>query len=123
VVPDPGPDNLLRIARAYQQATVALNRGPKNRDELRAYLGEVEDLDRLFRSPHDGQDFVIIWEVDFRTIPLKAGELPQVIAYERQGKDGRRDVFTAAGVIQMSEDVFRRAPFPLGHRPPLDEGQ
>jgi hypothetical protein len=114
----PIPDNLNKIARAYDQAAQQLKRGPKNRDELKPFLGEAaKDLDGLFQSPIDNQPYVILWEINPRAPSVMANAKPLVIGYEKEGKNGVRLVFTSMGVMQMNEEQFRAASFPPGHQP------
>jgi hypothetical protein len=116
----PVPDNLNKIARAYDQAAQQLKRGPKHRDELKPFLGDAaKDLDGLFRSPIDGQPYVILWDINPRTPNPTASATgkPLVIGYEKEGKNGTRLVFTAMGVMQMNEEQFKSANFPQGHQP------
>ena len=68
----------------------------------------------MFTSVRDGEPFVIIWGTDPRTgMELK----PQVIGYEKEGRGGNRFVFTAMGVMQMTDGDFEEANFPPGHKP------
>ena len=107
-------ENLNVIAKAYVAATEKNNRPPASVEELKPFLPPGVDQDSLFRSPRDGEPFVIIWGADPRTgMDLK----PLVIGYEKQGSGGDRFVFTAMGVMQMAGDDFAQAKFPPGHQP------
>lgn len=106
--------NIRKIATAYLKATEKTGRPPKNKQDLLPYLQDEADVEGLFKSPNDGEFFVIIWGADPR-----AGRdvSPTVIAYEKVGKGGKRFVFTAMGVMQMADDDFTKANFPKGHKP------
>src|SRR5437868_1386752 len=82
-------ERLHRIGLAINDATSALGRPPANASELRPFLAEQGDADRLLISPADGCPFVVLWAVDVRGIDPEA-----VIAYEQVGSGGRRWVLT-----------------------------
>jgi len=42
---------------------------------------------------------------------------PLVIGYEKEGSGGDRFVYTAMGVMQMTDEDFEEARFPPGHNP------
>ena len=107
-------ENLSTIADAYQLATEKNRQPPKGPDDLKPFLPQDVDQDTLFRSVRDGEPFVIIWGTDPREgMDIK----PLVIGYEKEGKGGDRYVFTAMGVMQMTDDDFAEARFPSGHNP------
>jgi hypothetical protein len=107
-------ENLNVIARAYNAATEKNNHPPANVEELNPFLPPGVDQDSLFRSPRDGQPFVILWGTDART---GMDVRPLVIGYEKRGSGGDRFVFTAMGVMQMTGEDFAKARFPEGHQP------
>jgi hypothetical protein len=117
---DPALERLKIIARAYIQATRELEHPPQNASELMPYLKSAGDPAEILRSPNDGQDFKILWGVDLQTIPPVEGGAKKfmVLAYEKQGRDGKRWVGGFRKVRQMTEEEFREAPFPPGHMPP-----
>lgn len=107
-------ENLSTIADAYRRATEKNRQPPKGPDELKPFLPQDVDQDTLFRSVRDDEPFVIIWGTDPREgMDIK----PLVIGYEKEGKGGDRYVFTAMGVMQMTDDDFAEARFPAGHKP------
>ena len=109
---DPGP--LRELSVAYLQATQNLNRAPKDADELVPFLAPGKDVHSLLVSPADGEPYVILWGTDPRQdVSVK----PLVIGYEKQGRRGARMVFTAMGVVLMTERGFLAARFPDGHKP------
>jgi hypothetical protein len=112
-----GPRKSLRaINTAYMRATDKLNRGPANLKELLPYLKEQGEPDQLLRSTDDGQEFVIIWGVDHRNVAA-AKKSATVLAYEKTGQGGKRYVLRASAVLHMTDEEFRQAPFPPGHKP------
>lgn len=124
----PSSKHLSAIGAAYAQATTALDRGPQSKDELMPYLQQEPDpddpdkpvqnidIDQVFRSPNDDQDYVILWGVDLREYPGRR-QAP-VIAYEKQGKDGKRVVLQGRWAHTVSDDRLADLPFPMGFRAP-----
>ena len=108
--------NLRMIGQAYTQATDKLNRGPANLQELMPYLEKLGDPTNILRSANDGEEFVILWKVDYRT--AENGANPPVTAYEKKGRNGKRQVLKVRSIFQMTDEDFKQAPFPAGHTPP-----
>ena len=107
-------ENLRVLANAYLAATQKNNRPPKGPEELKPFLPRGVTDDKVYRSARDGEPFVVIWGAD----PRKGMDVkPMVIAYEKTGKGGERTVFTAMGVMTMTNDNFTKANFPPGHKP------
>jgi hypothetical protein len=111
----PASTHLKKIQQAYVQATTSLGRPPGNLEELTPFLKRVGDPAELLRSPDDGENFVIVWGVDVRAAP--AGKSFPVIAYEKRGAGGRRYVAGFRQISRMTDEEFRQANFPPGHRP------
>jgi hypothetical protein len=117
------------IAFAYLRATDALDHPPRNKDELAPFLkrepdaGDPDkpvseiDLDELFRSPTDGQDYVILWGADFRDLGLSRRKMP-VLGYEKESKDGKRLVAQGRYVHIVTDEQLADLPFPPGFRAP-----
>ena len=79
-----------------------------------AKLGKTEDP---WRSPRDGQPFVVCWGLDLTKPPSWAKSTP-VLGYEKQGAGGSRYVLTAIRSVElMSDKEFHEASFPPGHNP------
>lgn len=97
---------LGKIGNAYDRATVKLGYPPRNLDQLKPFLKEEGDVDSLLRSPNDGQPYVILWGQNIRKVETMP---PPIIAYEKQGVNGRRVVLTAMGVVPMDEEEFQTA--------------
>lgn len=111
-------ENLRKISSAYLQATNGLNRPPRSLDEIMTFLGKDGNPEEILRSPEDGEPYVILWGVDYRTVQPGPGGFP-VLAYEQRGKGGKRYVLQVRNVSQLSDEEFKRAPFPPGHKPPF----
>jgi hypothetical protein len=109
-----GYQNLVSVGKAYLAATDTLERPPANLNDLKPFLEKQGDPATLLRSPEDGEDYVIIWGVDYRA----AKGPPPVIAYEKTGREGKRNVLQGRNVSRVSDDDFRKLPFPAGHKPP-----
>jgi hypothetical protein len=119
--PEPTPQHVARsfqnlriIKSAYLKATNELNRPPQNLEDLMPYLKASGDPAKILRSPEDGQEYKILWNVDIINVQ---GKLP-IIAYEQRGKDGMRYVLEAKEVRRMSDEEFKQAPFPPGYKAP-----
>src|SRR5258708_3848894 len=107
-------ENIRKLRAAYLAAVTELKRPPTSEDELRPFLAKEGDPATLLRSPNDGEPFVVLYGADPRTgKDLK----PLIIAYEKVGSNGRRLVFTAMGVMEMTNQAFQEANFPPGHKP------
>jgi hypothetical protein len=113
---DPIIVHLQSINQAYIKSIEKQGRPPKNVAEIRPALQEVGDPDKLLRSPIDGEEFVIIWGVDPRTVPPQGGKLP-VLIYEKKGVAGKRYVLQVPTLVStMTEEELRNAYFPAGHK-------
>lgn len=101
---EPSDERLHKIGLAIDAATANLGRPPSNLDELRPFLEEQGDPDRLVVSPIDGQPYVLLWGIDVRSAGTDT-----VLAYERFGAGGRRFVLTASTVLPMTDAEFAKA--------------
>lgn len=108
-------EGLRKVAAAYSRAAARTGHPPAKPADLKPFLPEGEDVERLLISPRDGQPYVILWGVDSR--PGKGGPTPLVIGYEKKGKNGIRFVFLDMGVVSMTDGDFAKANFPQGHKP------
>ena len=118
---EPSLERLIAIRRAYIEATRDLEHPPKDVGELKPYLKGGADLAMLLRSPNDGQEYTILWRVDINTLPpleTTSANVFYVLAYEKQGKDGKRWVTGFRRARQMTEDDFKDAPFPPSYKAP-----
>jgi hypothetical protein len=115
--PDKTPDHLRKILQAFDLANYEKRRGPRDADELKSYLkqvGGVEDPDQLLRSPNDGQPYEIVWGVNL----MEETDISAIVAYEKQGVGGKRQVITVARIVkEMSDAEFSEATFASGKRP------
>jgi hypothetical protein len=110
---DPVREQLLRIWKAYHLASEQLRRAPANADELKPFLREVGDPDSLLRSPNDGEQFVIQWGVDIlKPVPSKQARRLPVLAHEKLGRDGKRQVLTILGSVSLmtEEELAKTIP-------------
>jgi hypothetical protein len=95
--------NLSYVAAAYETASSALGRSPKNLEELKPYLKTYGDPDQVMTSPNDGKPFVVVWNVRV------GGSGYPILAYEREGKDGMRQVVDTRGAPwKVTEEQFAR---------------
>jgi hypothetical protein len=119
---DPTKAQLQAIGRAYAAAQFdVLDRPPKNKEELIKGLKdmpeETSDPEDRFRSTRDNQEFVIFWDVDLRSIDSRKQRTWPVLAYERQGKDGKRFVLQGKDYVrELPDDEIESLPFPPGHK-------
>jgi hypothetical protein len=119
--PEPSLERLKIISRAYIEATRDLEHPPQNVGELMPYLKGGEDPATILRSPNDGQEYTILWGVDIQAVPPVEATSPKafmVLAYEKQGTDGKRWVAGFRKVRQLTDEEFKEMPFPPGHKAP-----
>jgi hypothetical protein len=69
--------NLAKIGRAYMKATGGLKRPPHNASELTTYLRQMGEPDSVLRSPRDGQEYVILWDLQPADLAPKTSEPPE----------------------------------------------
>jgi hypothetical protein len=112
---NPTENRLYKIGKAYNAANFD-EKLPNNFADIKPYLeGDIpEDLEV---SPNDGANFVILWNVDFRTLPRDPKNPRIVQGYEKNGKDGKRFVLLhPIGILSMTEEEFDKAAFPPGRK-------
>ena len=117
--PPPGTleGNLEAICNAYNKAYRELNRAPKSLDEFKTFLKHYGDPAQLMISPRDGEEFVIVLGANPNQEPTPAN--PQIVAYEKVGKDGTRYTINPIGAIAtFTNEQLSRVRFPKGHKPP-----
>jgi hypothetical protein len=112
---------LKAIGRAYVAATLETGRPPKNKEEVLKALKEMpedyQNPEDIFRSKRDNQEFVIFWDVDLRGVDSRKQSTWPVLAYERQGKDGKRYVLQFRDLVrELPDDDIANLPFPPGHK-------
>lgn len=107
-------DQLDAILKAYMAYTSTNDKPPTSSEDLGKHFDEGVDKAKVFQSTRDGQSYVIHWGIDVRQL---SGQLPLVLAYEKVGKNDKRLVLTAFGVVEMNLAQFRAANFPEGKRP------
>ena len=110
-------DRLAWIGEAYMKATDELDHAPASVEDLRPYLSKRGDVAEILRSDNDGQDFVILWGVDYRTYVNEQKRYP-VTAYEKNGKGGLRYVLQMRVVSPMTNDTLAKMDFPPGKSAP-----
>jgi hypothetical protein len=118
-----GEIHLHKIGRAYLRACDGLKRPPRNAAELRPYL-DPSDGEDVFRSPRDGEEYVILWGVKAaelqRSNNSDPGQRYPVLAYEKRGATGQRYVLQMPPqVTLMSDEELKKARFPSAHKPAL----
>jgi hypothetical protein len=107
---DPDTTNLRRLYQAFVMSDDRRNRGPKDMAELKHWLGELGEKitpDEMLISRRDGQPFVIFFG---NRIRAEGGDT--VLAYEKEGKEGKRFVLTLGGNVKsMTDEEFAKARF------------
>lgn len=112
--PDPVPqettENLGKILFVYTNAANKLARPPRSLDELKPFLKEAGFSDDVLVSPHDGEPYDILWNVDLMKMAGQSSNpAPIIIAYEHTGQNGRRFVLTGIGILSMTDEEFAGA--------------
>ncbi len=104
--------NLMAISKAYRKATQKLGMPPTNLDMMSAELKELGDPEILLVSPEDNERYVILFGANADANPA------QVVAYEKNGKDGKRFVLFGHIVWYLTDEELRSKPFPPGKKAP-----
>jgi hypothetical protein len=110
--------HLRLLAHYYIRSISDTGRRPKNEQELKDYISKnaqetlqrlgVESVDAVFVSERDGQPFVVLYG------PKPQGATVDVVAYEKTGVDGKRQVATSLGPIREVDEAGFRELVPQG---------
>lgn len=115
----PNAKNLEKIGDAYVRASNTLRHPPNNLEELLPSLNDFGKPEEILVSSVDGQKFEIVWGVELRMLQAKGNDIP-IIAYERNGKDGKRNVLRGRSeVLLLSESKLKSGKFPEGYKFPF----
>ena len=113
-----GPEglfNLRSIARAYAISAMR-SRPPASIEDLMPVLKEIGDPHELLRSPRDGKPYAIVWGIDAahpKATPKTAGFMLPIVAYEQDGKEGKRQVIDLTmRVSECTPDEFAQLKLP-----------
>ncbi len=109
-------DQFRRIAVAYNKAAQKKRGKGVTAEDLKPFLKEDGDPDKVLVSPLDGKPIVIVPGV---TSGTDLGDDEQaIVAYEQTGVNGKRmTVDIRATVVIMSDDEFAQVKFVGGHKP------
>jgi hypothetical protein len=78
---------------------------PKNAESLKSEF-QITDIDKLLISPRDNQPYVIYYGAMSKT--TGPGGAP-IVAYEKEGLDGKRFVASALGAVEECDEAsFRK---------------
>jgi hypothetical protein len=106
---------LTKVLRLYQVYADKNKKGPPNEQALREFGQKLspkerdeyligDDLDNIFTSPRDNQKYVIQYN-----IRLEAAGPTRAVAWEANGKDGKRYVALSMGYVEeYDEETFRQ---------------
>ncbi len=115
---EPAHEHLMHVGSAYNRFNAKYAKAPAAAADLKPFLQEFGNPDDLLRSPRDGAPYVICWGVNL-LVPQPWVQSTGILAYEQRGVQGKRYVLTTMrSVVLMTDDEFRQASFPPGHRPP-----
>lgn len=110
---------LLAIGDAYVRATAKLQKPPANVNDLMPFLKQVGKPEELLKSPEDNKNFEIVFGSNLIGQKATGTEVP-IVAFERTGKDGKRNVLRGdRETLLMTEAELRSAKFPDGYRLPF----
>lgn len=114
--------SIATVARLYGEfAAQHSGKGPKDEAEFRTYLQglpqtqrdamKIGDIDAFLTSPRDSQKYTIVYGVETLEQDLNYGlQGFPVVAYEAQGRDGKRLVANPYGVTaDLAPAEFERA--------------
>jgi len=117
---------LRTIGLAHIQATQELDRPPAGKEELLPYLRDLLQQDPdyanpsdIFRSKVDGEEFVIHWNVELRELGRANPRKMPVLAYEKSGKDGKRQVLQFRNTFPATQEELSELPFPPPYKNPF----
>ena len=114
---DPAHAKLLNIGIAYWRFCTEQKRAPKGPADLEPLLAQLGKTGDPWRSPRDGQPFVVCWGVDLNKRLSWAKSTP-VLGYEKEGAGGSRYVLTAIRSVELlSDKEFHEGSFPPGYDP------
>jgi hypothetical protein len=112
---EPGAqDRLASLYQLYKLYCEKNKRGPVNEQDLRSFAQKLtpderasrkigDDVEALFKSPRDGQNFVIKYN-----LMISAGGGSKGVAWEAVGKDGRKYVALMRGYVEeCNETMFQ----------------
>ena len=112
------PNRLRNFTMAYLHATNALNRPPRNAEELKPYLTKIGDPKELLSSPRDGAEWIVHWGADLRKLPAQGDKSP-VWLYEKNPHAGKRWVLRERNPMELADEEFRNSLFAPGFKPPF----
>ncbi|QDU30353.1 hypothetical protein ETAA8_54810 [Anatilimnocola aggregata] len=111
--------DLSHISKAYGIITSADHHPPRHVDEIKSLLKGLHSAnlnpppEEILVSSRDGEPYVIIYGANVGSYASD-----EILAYEKNGKDGVRYVLLMSrDVRQMTDEEFKRAKFVMGHRP------
>jgi hypothetical protein len=119
VVPmTPAEKNLTHVLMAYSDACGRLGRGPKNVEELKPFLKELNISEDVLVSPNDGEPFVIVWGAGIQGGPTEYKGMFQILGYESKGTARGRVVADVRCVpMTVPQEDFAKLHFVRGHKP------
>jgi hypothetical protein len=113
--------HLRQIANAYDSVVMRGGRPPRSMEDLRPVLQAMvpgKDPDEYFRSPNDGEPYVIVWGIRLDRIDDADG----VLAHEKKGRDGKRFVITLSRFTkELSDAEFSQIHYPRPSGPVGDD--
>lgn len=112
-----GERHLGELARAYIfYANQHRGQGPPNKAALDKFLKAnekslimqgISNPEGMYVSPRDNEPYVVLWGLRIKTVVK--GRSSQPIAYEKTGKDGKRWVAFADGIVnELDESEFEK---------------
>lgn len=114
---DPTQERLLDLVNAYWQYNISHRVPPRSATDIEPILRERGIADDVFRSPRDGEPFVVCWGTNV-VRPAQGTAARPILAYEKNGRDGSRFVVLAERKVELlTEDEFLQASFPTGYGP------
>jgi len=112
---DPTVIALDKIGSAYIRGTPA----PKTKADLLAIFKLCSHPKELLISPSDGQEFIIVYDVELKGLKVSGAQLP-VVAFEKSGKDGKRYVLRGMNtIVQLTDEQLKSSVFPAGYNFPF----
>jgi hypothetical protein len=114
----PAEKNIAHVLMAYSDACSRLGRGPKNLEELKPFLKELNVSEDMLVSPNDGEPYVIAWGAGVQGGPTEYKGMFPILGYESKGTARGRVIADVRGcAMTIPQEDFAKVQFVRGHKP------
>ena len=105
--------NIHAVCMAYMDSIQPNGKGPLNIEPIKKALRDAgKNPEETLISPNDGLAYGIVWGLNPQSDNSK------IMVFEKKGKDGKRQVVDMRrNPFYLTEEEFKKAPFPNGFDP------